>query len=183
MPSQILNLTKLKSNYKIILIAVLSLVLLVLFLTQKKIFFFLAAAGASIITSLIMGWFGPMKLVGIELVTFSTILVGSFFGSVVGAIFGVSLLVIHLIAAKYSGGPYIAWVLPEYALIGILSGFLANVNLLVAMVAGANLIDIILTLAFYRENFMKTLIFCTGNIIFNAILILNFFNLITTLIV
>ena len=169
-----------KNKPRVILIAVAFLVLLILFLTVKKIFFLLAFAGASIILSLIIRLIQPMKLFGIELVTFSTILVGSLFGSFAGAIFGVCLLIIHLIAGNYSGGPYLIWVFPEYVAIGILSGFLIDVKMLVAMVVGINILNIILTMSLYRENSGNHLIFSIGNMIFNGILILNFFNLIIT---
>jgi len=180
--NQLLNLTKLKLNYKIILITVISLVLLILFLTQKEIFFLLTATTVSIIISLVIRFFEPIKIIGIELVTFSTILVGSFFGSPVGAVFGISLLIIHLIVANYHGGPYIAWILPEYVLIGAVSGFLTDVNMLVVMVVGINIVNTILTLIFYRENFGKHFIFSLGNAVFNAVLLLKFFSLIMVLI-
>lgn len=179
--NQLLNLTKLKLSYRIVLMTVIPLALLLLFLTQKKIFFLLTATGASVVISLILGLIPPMKIVGIELVTFSTIMVGNLFGSLVGAIFGVSLLITHLILARYHGGPYIIWILPEYVLIGVLSGILTDVKMLVAMIVGINLLNIILTFVFYRENFMKHFIFSIGTVVFNSILILKFFNLINAL--
>jgi len=178
MLDQVLKLKKLKLNYKIILITVISLVLLILFLTKKEIFFLLIATAVSVIVSLIIRFFEPIKIVGVELVTFSTILVGSFFGSLVGDVFGISLLIIHLIVANYHGGPYIAWILPEYALIGALSGFLTDVKMLVLMVVGINILNSILTLIFYRENSGKDFIFSLGNAVFNTILLLKFFSLI-----
>lgn len=181
MVNQPLNLTKLKLNHKIILISAVSIILLILFLTEKKIFFFLTTTAISIALSLIIGYLGPMKLVGIELVTFSTILVGNIFGSVTGAIFGVSLFIIHLIAARYRGGPYLIWVLPTYALIGVLSGTIFDVKILVAMVIGVNILDNVLTFFIYRENFMKTFIFSIGNVVFNYILISKFLVLITAM--
>ncbi len=181
MLNQVLNLTKLKLNYKIILITVTSLVLLILFLTQKKIFFLLTATMVSVIISLIIRFFEPIKIIGVELVTFSTILVGSFFGSLVGTVFGISLVIIHLIVANYHGGPYIAWILPEYALIGAFSGFLTDAKMLVVMVVGINIVNSILTLIFYRENFGKHFIFSLGNAVFNAVLILKIFSLVTSL--
>lgn len=180
--NQILNLRKLSLNYKIILISVTSLILLILFLTQKEVFFLFIAALASVILSVIIGFVSPMKVVGIELVTFTTILAGSFFGSVTGAVFGVCLLIIHLIVARYSGGPYIVWTLPSYAIIGVLSGFLTDVRMLVAMVVGVIILDNILTMAFYRENYMKTFIFSVGNLAFNILLLLNLFKLVTGLV-
>jgi len=182
MLNQLSNLRKLRLNYKIVLIAITSLILLLLFLTQKKIFFLLIATGISVATSLVIRFFQPMKMVGIELVTFPTILIGSFFGSFVGAIFGVSLLVIHLIVAQHHGGTYIVWILPEYALIGFLSGLLTDVKLLIVMIIAVNVINSILTLVFSREYFGRHFIFSIGNVIFNAILILKFFSLITALI-
>ena len=180
MPNKFLNI---KNKNRIILIAVAFLVLLILFLTVKKVFFLLTFAGASIIVSLIIRFVQPMKIVGIELVTFSTILIGSLFGSFVGAIFGVCLLVIHLIAGNYSGGPYLLWIFPEYIAIGILCGFLTDVKILVVMIVGINLLNIILTMNLYRENSGNHLIFSIGNMVFNSILILNFFNLIINSIV
>ena len=179
---QILNLRKLKLKYKIILIAAASLILLILFLTQKEIFLLLVATGLAIAISVILGFVPPMKVVGIELVTFSTILAGSFFGSVFGAVFGVSLLIIHLIVSRYSGGPYIVWTLPLYAALGFFSGIFTDIKILIMMVVGINILDNILTACCYRENYMKTLIFSIGNIIFNVILILKVFELITGLI-
>jgi hypothetical protein len=179
---QIWNLRNLRLNYKIIIVAVASLILLLLFLLQRKFFFLFIATGLSIVLSVIIGFFPPLKVFGIELVTFSTILAGSFYGPVTGAIFGVCLLIIHLIAARYSGGPYIAWTIPSYILIGVLSGFLTDVKMLVAMVVGVILLDNFLTLTFYRENFIKTILFSIGNLAFNILLIVNLFHLVTGLI-
>lgn len=178
--NQVLNLKNLNLTYKIILIAVPALILLILFLIQKEMFFLFIATGASILVSVIIGFVPPMKVIGIELVTFSTILAGNFFGSVTGAIFGVCLLIIHLVVSRYSGGPYILWTLPSYALIGSLSGFLTDVKMLIAMVVGVIVLDNILTLAFYRENCVKTFIFSIGNLAFNIILLLNLFEWITS---
>lgn len=182
MINKLLDLKRLKFSQKIVLITAISLVLLLLFLIQKKIFFLLTIIVVSVIVSLIIGFIPPMKIVGIEPVTFSTILIGSFFGSFVGAVFGFSLLVIHLIAARLHGGPYLVWIVPEHVLIGILSGFLADVKMLILMVIAINLVNNILTLTLYRENFGKYLIFSIGNMILNSILILKFFSLITGLI-
>lgn len=173
--NKILNLKDIKLSYKILLIAVPALILLILFLIQKQIFFLFIATVTSILISIIIGFVSPMKVIGIELVTFSTILAGNFFGPVTGAVFGVSLLIIHLIVSRYSGGPYLVWTIPVYALIGVLSGFLTDVNFLIAMVVGVIILDNILTLAFYRENCMKTFIFSIGNLAFNIILLLNVF--------
>lgn len=180
--NQLSDLTKSRLNYKIILIAITSLVLILLFLTQKRIFFLLTVTLASLITSLIIGFVQPMKIAGIELVTFSTILIGSLFSPLVGAFFGVSLLVMHMIVAQYHGGAYLVWTIPEYALIGILSGILTSVGMLVAMIIAVNLVNSLLTLVFYRENSGRHLIFSAGNAIFNIVLLLKFFTLITNLI-
>ena len=182
MLNQILDLRKLKLNYKIVLISVASTLLLTLFLIQKEIFFLLIFTMLSIVLSIIMGFVPPMKIIGIELVTFSTILAGSFFGSITGAVFGVCLLVIHLIVSRYNGGPYLIWTLPSYALIGALSGVLTNVNFLVAMLVGVIILDNIFTLAFYKENYAKTFIFSLGNLAFNIVLLLNFFELVMGLV-
>jgi hypothetical protein len=182
MINHILNLKKLKLNYKIALISIAALFLLILFLVQKKIFFLFIFTTLSIVLSIVIGFVPPLKIVGIELVTFSTILTGRFFGPAIGAVFGVCLLTIHLIASRYNGGPYLVWTIPSYALIGILSGFLTDVKMLVAMIIGVVILDNLLTLAFFKENYMKTVIFSIGNLIFNIILLLNFFQLIIGLI-
>jgi hypothetical protein len=179
---QIWNLRSLRLNYKIIIVAVMSLILLILFLIQRKFFFLFIATGLSIVLSIIIGFFPPLKVFGIEFVTFSTILAGSFYGPVTGAVFGVCLLIIHLIAARYNGGPYIVWTIPSYIIVGVLSGFLTEVKMLVAMVVGVILLDNILTFTFYKENFMKTIIFSIGNLAFNILLIVNLFHLVMGLV-
>jgi hypothetical protein len=167
---------------KTILIAVTSAILLILFLTQKQIFIFLLVTAISIAISVIIGFFSPLKLLGVELVTFSTIIAGSFFGSAFAAVFGVCLLVIHLIVSRYTGGPYLVWTIPSYIILGILSGFLTDVRLLIAMVVGVIVLDNVFTLTFYRENYMKTLIFSIGNITFNVLLLLNVYGFVTGLV-
>jgi hypothetical protein len=179
---QLFNLRNLKLNYKIVLIAIASLLLFLLFLTQKEIFILLVVTSFSIALSFIIGSFGPLKLFGIEFVTFSTILAGNLLGSFVGAIYGLSMLIIHIFAARYSGGPYILWTVPSYVIIGILSGILTNPMFLVGMIVIIDLFDILMTTSFYRENSAKTIIFCIGNAIFNAFLILNLLKFFTGLV-
>jgi len=145
-------------------------------------FFLLLVTAVSIVISVIIGLFSPLKVIGVELVTFATIIAGNFFGSAFAAVFGVCLLVIHLIVSRYTGGPYLVWTIPSYIVLGILSGFLTDVRLLIAMVVGIIVLDNIFTLTFYRENYMKTLIFSVGNIAFNILLLLNVYGLVTGLV-
>ncbi len=182
MVEQPLNLARLKLNHKIVLISVISLLLLILFLTQKKIFFLLAITAASVATSLVMRVFPPMKIVGIELVTFPTILAGSLFGPFAGAVFGFSILIAHLIAANYHGGHYLVWTIPEHALIGVLAGILTGTNSLIVMIIAIQLFNSLLNLVFNREGFTKHFIFALGNVTFNGILILKLFSTITGMI-
>jgi len=182
MLNKILELARMSLKTKAILVGVTCLILLILFLTQKPMFFLLLVTAVSIVISVIIGFFSPLKVIGVELVTFSTIIAGSFFGSAFAAVFGVCLLVIHLIVSRYTGGPYLVWTIPSYIVLGILSGFLTDVRLLIAMVVGIIVLDNIFTLVFYKENYMKTLIFSVGNIAFNVILLLNMYGLVTGLV-
>src|SRR4030042_1395667 len=101
--NQILNLKNLRLNYKIILVAVTSLILLALFIIQKKFFFLFMATGSSIVLSVIIGFFPKINIFGKVFCIFPKIPAGIFYGPVPGAIFGVCLLIIHLIVARYTG--------------------------------------------------------------------------------
>src|SRR3989344_5471747 len=54
-----------------------------------------------------------LRLFGIELVTFATVLIGVAYGPLAGAIMGLVLVLVQLVMSGYFGIYYL-WVIPEY---------------------------------------------------------------------
>lgn len=73
-----------KLDWKIYSILAGILVLTVMVLLLKKFFFFFAIILATALLALILRFLYPVKYLGIELVTLSTILVGVVYGPVIG---------------------------------------------------------------------------------------------------
>ena len=112
-----------------------------------------------------------IKSIGLELVTFITVLSAMSYGTLAGAIIGLVLIVFHIAIPHYSGA-YVIWVIPEYALAAILanilSGNAASVGITVTL--ALNAINILFTFIAYKPNLAKYLPYAFTNIIFNVIL-------------
>jgi len=120
--------------------------------------------------------FPSIKYFGIELITFTTILIGFVYGYGAGAVAGFILLIFHLIVARYSLGVYITWLIPEYAVVGFLSGMLKGIgfmNLGVYSTIGISLTNVFLSFSFDSKSFSENLIYSMSNCAFNIFLFLQ----------
>ena len=113
------NLNKITENklFKKFLL-VLPLVAAVFFITDVMVLSILVVL--SLITPIFVKYAG-IKMLGIELVTLTTILTAVELGPELGAIVGLVLMTAHMIAGQFSGA-YILWVIPGYAVAGFIAG-------------------------------------------------------------
>ena len=170
-----------KLDWKIYSIAVGALLLAVMAILLEKFFFFLIISVTTVLLAVILGFLQPLKYIGIELVTLSTMLVGVVYGPVIGGIYAFTLLLAHLILGRYYIGAYLVWVIPEYVLLGILSGvFRTGIigPLGVSFIAGLNLMSLFFTFIGENERFAKELPYVIGNIVINSVIFIQFFSLI-----
>lgn len=115
-----------------------------------------------------------VKSLGIELVTFTTVLIGYSYGPGIGMLVGVFLILFHVIIAKYIGS-YLLWTFPKYIIIGYLAAVLSfmsiqNIGLLIVVIF--NIIYMFLALIFFKDSIVKQLIWISTNIVFNVLLFL-----------
>lgn len=84
-------------------------------------FVILVLAALSLVVAFFVGEF-MIRNVGIELVTFTTVLTGFFYGPMAGFLLGIILLSIHLILARMYG-PYIIYCIPMMGIVGLFAGY------------------------------------------------------------
>ena len=77
-------------------------------------------AVSSIILPIFLNYAG-IKMLGIELVTLTTVLTALQLGPGAGAIAGFALMTAHMVAGQFSGA-YILWVIPSYGIAGFVAG-------------------------------------------------------------
>ncbi len=163
--------------------------------TQSKI---LLAAGALVIVSvlilllsdlilmtfLVLLSFGislllrmtQVKSIGIEIATLVTIVTGFVYGSTWGAVMGLLLMGFHLFVSQYIG-PYILWVLPEYALLGMAAGALSSSGIVtfgIYSIIIINVFNITMTVLLHRSNLGRFAMFAVTHVIINILLISAF---------
>ena len=158
-----------------VLIGIALLGFVALFL--HKLFFFLVISLATSLVALILRFVKPLKYMGIELVTLSTMLVGASYGPIIGGIYAFTLLLTHLVLGDYYIGVYLIWVLPEYVLLGVMSGvFASNLDSIgIAFVIGMNIMNLIFTYLNENDRFFKELPYAIGNSLINSFLFVQFF--------
>jgi hypothetical protein len=113
-----------------------------------------------------------IKIIGLELVTFTTVIFGYIYGPWVGGVFGLILILTHLIVSQ-SFGEYVVWVVPEYIAAGVVAAFLAPTSIVVlgtAIISVIVLLNILFTSLFSNFNLGKYFIFAITNVAFNAFL-------------
>ncbi len=170
-----------KLDWKIYSLVVGLLLLATMILFLEKVFFFLIITLATVIVAAVLGFLQPLKYVGIELVTLSTMLVGVIYGPVIGGLYGFTILLIHFMLGRYYMGTFVTWVLPEYALLGVLSGiFRTNIIgiLGLSFIVGLNILNLLLTFIAETDRVGKELPYTIGNIALNSIVFIQFFSLI-----
>jgi len=168
-----------KLDWKIYAVGIGIILLAVMILFLEKVFFFLIIALATLLLALILRFLHPVKYLGIELITLSTMLVGVVYGPVTGGIYGFTILLAHLIVGNYYIGTYLMWLLPEYVLLGILAGIFGTGligPLGVSFIIGMNLLNALFTLVGENERFVKELPFAIGNAIINSVIFIQFFS-------
>lgn len=155
---------------KIGLIALPILVIGLVF-TKAVILFMLPIL--TLVVSLVLMLVHPLKYLGIELVTFTTVLFGFVYGPGSGLITGLVLIILHLLLGHYFLGTYVAWVIPEYGLLGYLAGTMTSVgfvNFGIYSIIILNVANVVLTMLAESQNLFKSLPYNFTNILFNILL-------------
>lgn len=126
----------------------------------------------TIITPIFLNYMG-IKMLGIELVTLTTVLIALQMGAEAGAVAGLALMTAHMVAGQYSG-PYLLWVIPSYAVAGFVAG-IADVGITTLGIGIAVVLNVIftgLTSVISPKGLSQQLPHAVGNIVFNSILFL-----------
>lgn len=119
--------------------------------------------------SLLIGKF-QLRILGIELVTFLTVIGGYVYGPTTGIILGLVLITFHLVISGYFG-VYYAWVIPEYAAAGYFASQwssqsigMLGMTILILLIAA----NIFLTLIFTKQELASYIPYTIMQILFNA---------------
>ena len=163
---------------------ILGFSILVLVLILQKFFLLVVLIGVSLVISYFTGTY-QSKTIGIELVTFTTVLAGFAFGPTTGALIGLILITTHLTIGHFAFGPYIFWTIPFYVAVGILSGTLTGVEfttLGIYTIIAINALSLILTAITFPQNLGLYIPFAVTNILFNVIIFSQFGPLIYSLV-
>ncbi|MBI2578937.1 MAG: hypothetical protein HYW26_04465 [Candidatus Aenigmarchaeota archaeon] len=117
-----------------------------------------------------------LRTVGLELVTFATVVSGIVYGPVVGAALGAVLVLIHLVFSGYFG-VYYFWVIPVYAFGGFLASAWSGqgvVSLGINITLVIHAINMAFTFALNRNNMFNYGLYAVTNVVFNFILFVVF---------
>lgn len=109
-----------KDRKAIVVVMLIGLGLLSFVTNMLSQFVFMSLIIAEIVLAFFVGIF-ELKKIGIELVTFTTVLAGVVYGPVVGLMMGLFMVTVHFILTK-SLGPYILYCVPMMGVIGFLAG-------------------------------------------------------------
>jgi hypothetical protein len=153
------------------LLLLLPLVAAAFLITDVIIISLLAAL--SIILPIFLNYAG-IKMLGIELVTLTTVLTAIQMGPEAGAIAGFVLMTAHMVAGQFSG-PYILWVIPSYAIAGFIAGTV-NLEITVLGIGIAVVLNTVFTVLTYLvsppEALSGQIPHAVGNTAFNAAIFL-----------
>lgn len=167
-----------KLDWKIYLLiaSILALGIFVIFL--QKVMIFLMFIILTCAVALFVRFVPILKYAGIEFITLSTIFVGFIYGPVIGAVYGTALLLAHLLIGDYYIGVYLVWLIPEYALLGFLSGAFNSIisSLSLFLIVGMNVLNLILTGFLEGDRLGKHLPYVIGNIVINCAVMILFFD-------
>ncbi|MBD3204548.1 hypothetical protein GF327_09735 [Candidatus Woesearchaeota archaeon] len=169
----------LKINKKYLIVLGIALLFLLIF---KQVFFIVVLSILSFIISYIINNL-RIKTIGLELVTLSAVLTGKVYGSFLGMVVGLILMVFHLFMSGYMG-LYILWVLPSYGLIGILAGIFSHVNIIslgISLTILLNVIYLSFTFIMTPGRVPKLLPYSITNIIINIIFFTSIGNILVSL--
>jgi len=152
-----------------LLLVILPFLVIGLFFSKAVFVFFMMIVTIGL--AFVILFFQPIKHIGIELVTFTTILVGFVWGPGAGMTAGFVLLLLHLIIGRYAFTTYLVWTIPEYIIIGFLAGTIKGIGFVtigIYISVALAVINSILTLLLNNQVFYKYLPYAVGNAIFNV---------------
>ncbi|MDD5182500.1 MAG: hypothetical protein PHC66_05045 [Candidatus Nanoarchaeia archaeon] len=162
-----------KKNWKLVAGAVIAFFFLVFF---REMFFIALLLGLSVVVSLLASK-TKTKLIGVELVTFSTVLVGYTHGPVWGCIAGVTLESINALIISRWMRTYNVWVIPSFGLAGIAAGLnfglpFATIGIIIAI--GLHVIYSVLSILLHGHLHPKYIFYAIFNIVINILLFTGF---------
>ena len=158
----------LRINWKYV--AVLA-VIVALIAVYVKLFAVVLLLVAMILVSVFINYF-HLRMLGIELVTFATVILGIAYGPAIGAVVGLVFVLISLVFSGYFGIYYL-WVVPQYAIVGYLVSGWADQNIVslgLNITIALQILNLVLTYLFDRYSFFSHIIYSVTNIIFNFII-------------
>jgi hypothetical protein len=110
-----------------------------------------------------------MKQVGIELATFSTVLIAVTYGPLVGGLMGLGLVFLQITAGQYTGS-YIIWVIPAYGVAGFIAGSFSGAGVFAlgfGITVGLQAVFAALTAVTASGNLGRYMPYAVTNVIFN----------------
>lgn len=159
----------LSGNWTVKLLGILILLLVAGLIFTKLIFIAVLVVLSFGVSYLVHSM--QIRSVGLELATFTTIITSLAYGPIAGGIVGLLLISFHLAVSQHLG-VYVAWVIPEYLLMGFIAGFFKGSVVAIGM--GVILIifaaNIVFTAITYRQNIPKYLLYIATNLILNWVL-------------
>jgi hypothetical protein len=153
-----------------IYIVIIGIALLVVLVLTNLLVISLLLAVAFVLSFLIQK--SGLRIIGIELVTFVSVIAGYVYGPFIGIILSLVLITFHLLVSGYFG-IYFAWVIPEYPVAAYFASSMTAQSIAyvgVFIIVALNIANIIFTAIAYRQNLAKHLPFAAGNILFNIAL-------------
>ena len=152
--------------------AVMIAVLLAAAMMVTKLFVMAALVVLAFTLTMIVRTF-HLRILGIELVTFLTILAGYLYGPETGMVVGIVSILFHLIGGGYSFGLYYLCILPTYVLIGLLAGVWSAqpiTSLGIDLVLLVNGINFLFTLLVTPGGLARHVPFVITDVLFNVML-------------
>jgi len=157
---------------KYILVLLIALIILLIFRSIASALLLLSATIAlSFIASKL-----KLKYAGVELVTFTVVLLGIAYGPITGIIAGILLETIHLLLSKRGFKIYNVWVIPCFGFVGFLAGNFATVNILmlgVGLTLFLHAVHFLLGFFVLKTQKVRYAIYAISNIILNVLLFAN----------
>lgn len=165
-----MNLYELSQSGALTKAMLILLILLGVALVITKLVFAAVLIGLSIVVSIFAGM-ARIKSVGIELVTFATVLIGMAYSPMLAAVAGLVLIIFHL-AVSQRFGAYIVWVIPEYFIAGLLTGVFTGSVVLVGLeiLIFINAVNLFFTALAYRQNLPVFFVHAMTSIVFNMLI-------------
>lgn len=165
------DLLKIFVSKKFLLIMTMAIIALIF----RNVIVGLVLIGATIGLSLLSS-ISKLRYFGLELVTFTVVLLGAAYGPVIGLVSGFVLETAHILLSRRVGY-YDMWVIPSFGIAGFIAGSLSGISI-VFLGVGLTLLlhGIHLTLSFLTAGApaMKYNIYVLPNILLNVLLFVNF---------